>query len=100
VLVVTRPELGTLNATALTVTSIRSSGLTVEGLVVNRMPAQPGLTEATNLEELPALCRAAVVGVVPELGEWSGVFGSEMAVPAGAREALVPLARKLVGQRE
>lgn len=61
--VVTRPGLGTLNHTALTVEAARARGLDVAGLVVSGWPAPPGVTETTNLERLAAM--APVLGLVP-----------------------------------
>jgi dethiobiotin synthetase len=61
--IVTRPGLGTLNHTALTVEAARSRRLSVAGLVVCGWPAEPGVTERTNLERLAAM--APVLGVVP-----------------------------------
>ncbi|HYH51618.1 MAG TPA: dethiobiotin synthase [Acidimicrobiia bacterium] len=61
--VVTRPTLGTLNHTALTLEAARSRGLPVDGLVISGWPAEPGVTERTNLERLSAM--APVLGVLP-----------------------------------
>lgn len=61
--VVTRPTLGTLNHTALTLEAARSRGLPVDGLVISGWPADPGVTEETNLERLSEM--APVLGVVP-----------------------------------
>jgi dethiobiotin synthase len=62
--VVTRPSLGTLNHTALTLEAARSRGLPVDGLVIAGWPAHPGVTEQTNLERLSAM--APVLGLLPE----------------------------------
>jgi dethiobiotin synthetase len=61
--IVTRPSLGTLNHTALTVEAAAVRGLPIDGLVVSGWPAEPGVTETTNLERLAAL--APVLGVLP-----------------------------------
>ena len=54
-LVVTRPDLGTLNHTAMTVACARARGLRVLGLVVNRArPVTPGLATDHAVEELAA----------------------------------------------
>jgi dethiobiotin synthetase len=50
--VVTRPALGTLNHTALTLEAAHSRGLPVDGVVVSGWPDEPGVTEQTNLERL------------------------------------------------
>jgi dethiobiotin synthetase len=61
--VVTRPALGTLNHTALTLEAARSRGLPVDGLVVSGWPGNPGITEETNLDRLAAM--APVLGLLP-----------------------------------
>ena len=83
VVVVTRPGLGTLNHTALTVEAARSRGLPVAGLVVCGWPAEPGVTETTNLERLATM--APLLGVIPF------VPGLDTATPgAGAAPELAP----------
>lgn len=66
VMVVTRPGLGTLNHTELTVTALRSRSLEPTGLVIGCWPAAPNLAEARNREDLPRLTGVPLLGVVPE----------------------------------
>ena len=61
--VVTRPSLGTLNHTALTLEAADRRGLPVDGLVISGWPAEPGVTEMTNLERLSDM--APVLGLLP-----------------------------------
>src|SRR5207237_9087851 len=61
--IVTRPSLGTLNHTALTLEAANGRGLPVDGLVVSGWPADPGATEEANLERLAAM--APVLGLLP-----------------------------------
>jgi dethiobiotin synthase len=63
VVIATRPGLGTLNHTALTLEAARARGLPIAGLVVCGWPAEPGVTEATNLERLAAM--APILGLIP-----------------------------------
>jgi dethiobiotin synthetase len=65
VVIVTRPGLGTLNHTALTLEAAHARRLPVAGLVVCGWPADPGVTERTNLERLAAM--APVLGLVPHV---------------------------------
>lgn len=67
--VATRPGLGTLNHTRLTLEAAWARGLTVHGLVVCGYPADPDLATATNLDGLAAM--APVLGVVPWLSSVS-----------------------------
>ena len=64
-LVVTRPSLGTLNHTALTVEIARRFGLRVLGLVINHSrPGPIGLAERTNKAALVRECRTPVLGEI------------------------------------
>ncbi|HWM05398.1 MAG TPA: dethiobiotin synthase [Actinophytocola sp.] len=63
--VVTRPGLGTLNHTGLTVEALRARGLPVEGLIIGSWPADPGLAEQCNLEDLPVTTGVPVIGRIP-----------------------------------
>ena len=74
--VVTRPTLGTLNHTALTLEAANSRGLPVDGLVISGWPADPGITEQTNLERLSDM--APVLGLLPSY------LGLDTADPATA----------------
>jgi dethiobiotin synthetase len=64
VVVVVAAALGTLNHTELTVDALRARGLTVRGLVVGAWPADPGLAERCNLEDLQRI--APLLAVIPE----------------------------------
>lgn len=68
-ILVTRPTLGTLNHTALTVHAARSFGLTIRGLVVNyHAPFRRGIAERTTPEALQAMTGVPLLGTVPFLG--------------------------------
>jgi dethiobiotin synthase len=64
VVVVVAAGLGTLNHTELTVDALHARGLVVRGLVVGSWPAEPGLAERCNLDDLQRV--APLIGVVPE----------------------------------
>jgi dethiobiotin synthetase len=78
--VVTRPTLGTLNHTALTLEAARARALPVDGLVISGWPDDPGVTEETNLERLSDM--APVLGILPSIP------GLDTADPATAPEEL------------
>lgn len=65
VVVVVAAGLGTLNATGLTVEALRGRALEPAGLVVGCWPAEPGLAERCNLEDLPR-SGVPLLGRVPE----------------------------------
>jgi dethiobiotin synthetase len=64
VVVVVAAGLGTLNHTELTVDALRAHGLSVRGLVVGAWPAEPGLAEECNLEDLQRI--APLLAVIPD----------------------------------
>lgn len=66
VVVVTRAGLGTLNHTELTVQALRARGVEPAGLVIGSWPAEPGLAETCNREDLPRHTGVPVLAVVPE----------------------------------
>lgn len=88
-LIVTRPGLGTLNHTALTVESAGRRGLEVTGIVINRFPASPGLAERSNPEIIVRMTGAPIAGVFPHdpsLSVEEGLIGGimELARPSFA----------------
>jgi dethiobiotin synthetase len=62
--VVTRAGLGTLNHTRLTVEALRARQIPVAGIVIGSWPADPGLAERCNLDDLPAVTGVPVIGRV------------------------------------
>lgn len=66
VAVVAAPGLGTLNHCALTAEALASAGVKCSGFIVGSWPAQPDLAACCNLDDLPAVTGAPLVGRVPE----------------------------------
>jgi dethiobiotin synthetase len=77
VVVVVAAGLGTLNHTELTVDALQARGLTVRGLVVGSWPADPGVAEECNLDDLARI--APLLAVIPE---GAGALGREEFVAA------------------
>jgi dethiobiotin synthetase len=70
VLVVTAAGLGTLNHTALTLEALATRKLACAGVVVGSWPADPGLAERCNLDDLVTVAGGPLAGLLPEgLGE-------------------------------
>ncbi len=65
VIVVARAGLGTLNHAALTVEAVTARDVPVRGLVIGSWPAEPGLAERHNREDLPRITGAPLLGAVP-----------------------------------
>ena len=69
-LVVARPDLGTINHTVLTCFAAGQIGLEVKGVIVNRFPTKPGLAEQGAPHQIGSLCGAPILGV------WNDLTGS------------------------
>jgi dethiobiotin synthetase len=66
VLVVTAAGLGTLNHTALTLEALATRKLACAGVVVGSWPADPGLAERCNLDDLVTVAGGPLAGLLPE----------------------------------
>lgn len=65
-IIVARPNLGTINHTVLTVEYARQRGFTVAGVIINGyQPEQAGIAEKTNPRLIEELAAVPVLGVVP-----------------------------------
>lgn len=66
--IVARPNLGTINHTALTVAYARARGLEVAGIIINRYDHEnPGIAERTNPKIIEALTGIPILGLVPKV---------------------------------
>ncbi|WP_326724583.1 dethiobiotin synthase [Streptomyces sp. NBC_00243] len=66
VLVVASAGLGTLNTTELTARELRGRGLDFAGVLIGSWPNKPDLASRCNLEDLPVVAGAPLLGAVPE----------------------------------
>ncbi|QEM69024.1 dethiobiotin synthase [Geobacter sp. FeAm09] len=64
-LVVARPNLGTVNHTVLTCFAARQMGLPLTGVIINNFPKEPDLAEQSAPHYIGSLCGAPVLGVWP-----------------------------------
>ncbi|WP_433026061.1 dethiobiotin synthase [Actinomycetospora sp. CA-053990] len=85
VLLVASAGLGVLNTAALTAEALARRGIPLAGVVVGAFPAEPDLAERTNLEDLPRVTGAPLLGVLP-----AGLGGAD-------RDALLAAARCGIG---
>jgi dethiobiotin synthetase len=86
VLIVAHAGLGTLNATELTAEALRRRGISCAGVVIGSWPADPDLAARCNLDDLPVVANAPLVGALPE---GAGAL-SPPEFRAVARRALAP----------
>ncbi|MBI1921075.1 MAG: dethiobiotin synthase [Geobacter sp.] len=66
-LVVARPDMGTVNHTCLTTFCARQMGLEVKGIVINNWPDQPGEAELSAPHMISSLSGAPVLGIFPHI---------------------------------
>jgi dethiobiotin synthetase len=88
VLVVTTPELGTLNHTALTLEALASRGLALAGLVIGCWPDSPELAERSNIGDLESLAGGPLSGVLPAGAGQLGRAAFRRAAAAGLGPSL------------
>jgi dethiobiotin synthetase len=65
--VVARPDLGTINHSVLTCFAAGQMGIEVKGVFVNRFPADPGLAEKGAPHQIGSLCGAPILGIWNDL---------------------------------
>jgi dethiobiotin synthetase len=70
-LVVARPNLGTINHSVLTCFAAGQMDIEVKGVIVNRFPANPNLAEKGASHQIGSLCGAPVLGI------WDDLSGTE-----------------------
>jgi dethiobiotin synthetase len=68
-LVVARPNLGTVNHTVLTCFAARQLGIMVSGVIVNGYPSTPDLAESTAPHLIDSLSGAPLLGLLPMVEE-------------------------------
>ncbi len=68
-LVVARPDLGTVNHTVLTCYAAKQLGLPVAGVVINNYPERPDRAEESAPHLIDSLAGAPLLGVFPHSGE-------------------------------
>jgi dethiobiotin synthetase len=84
-LVIARPNLGTVNQTLLTCFAARQLGITVSGVIINNYPEQPGLAEQSAPHLIASLAGAPLLGIFPHL-------------EGDDREVVAGLAARLAGE--
>lgn len=85
-LLVASAGLGVLNTAALTAEALARRGVPLLGTVVGSYPPAPDLAETTNLDDLPRVTGAPLLGVLPE-----GAAADPTAFAAVARCGLGPV---------
>lgn len=67
VIIVTRPIVGTLNHTLLTVKECVTNRVTIKGIIVNMMPSKPNKIELQTPHFIETLTKVPILGIVPHI---------------------------------
>ena len=67
VIIIATPKLGTFNHVLLSVKICQSSGITIKGIVVNKMPSYPSKVEAEIPNFIQEYTKLPVLGVIPNM---------------------------------
>jgi len=65
-IVVSRPNLGSINHTLLTVTACKKYGLDIVGIIINRMPSKPDIVESMTPQLIHELTGIPIIATIPE----------------------------------
>ncbi|MBD1379542.1 dethiobiotin synthase [Metabacillus arenae] len=69
IVIVARPNLGTINHTFLTVHYAKSIGVRILGIVINGISDNPDIAEKSNPKLIEELCGVPILGITPKLKE-------------------------------
>lgn len=69
-IIVSRPNLGTVNHTLMTCLCAKNAGIEVKGIIINRFPEKPGPAEGYAREMMEKHSGARVIGIFPDC-EWT-----------------------------
>lgn len=65
-ILVTAPELGTVNHTLLSIEAMKKRNLKIAGIIINKMPLQPGIVEKDNVKTIEQISGIPVIAVITE----------------------------------
>lgn len=77
VIIVARPDLGTINHCLLTIELARNKGIDIAGIIINRYPLISSDAELTNPNEISLISGLPILGIIPEINDLSvekGIF--------------------------
>lgn len=74
VIVTALAGLGTINHTLLTISALQNEKIDIAGIIINKMPSEPGSVEQNNVEIIEKLAQVPVIGVIRELSTPDGLL--------------------------
>lgn len=67
IIIVTTPSLGRINHTLMTIECAKQKGIKIKGLIINKMPQNPTLSEENFIKELKMFCNVEILAIIPEM---------------------------------
>jgi dethiobiotin synthetase len=67
IIVIARPDLGTINHTLLTCFAARQLGIAVKGVIINDYPEKPGIAEESAPNLIASLAGVPLLGILPHM---------------------------------
>lgn len=68
-LIVTHPNLGSINHTLMTISYAQSENISVAGIIVNQMPQTPNVMQQDNVDMIEKIGKIPIVGMIPPIEE-------------------------------
>ena len=67
IVIVTTPALGRLNHLLMTIEGAKINNINIKGIIINKMPQNPTLSEENFIKELKMFSNIPILGIIPEL---------------------------------
>jgi dethiobiotin synthetase len=67
IIIVTTPNLGRLNHTLMTIECAKLNNIKIKGLIINKVPKEPTLSEKNFIKELKMFSNIDIIGEIPKL---------------------------------
>ena len=67
VILVTTPELGTINHTLLTIEALKKRNIDIAGIIFNKMPQFPSVIQQDNITIIETVSKVPVIGIIHDI---------------------------------
>jgi dethiobiotin synthetase len=66
--------LGTINHTLMTVNSLKQAEVPIAGIIINKMPINPGIVEKDNVRIIEKFAKTPILGIIYDMGNMTNDF--------------------------
>ncbi len=67
IIIVTTPDLGRINHALMTIECARQKNINIKGVIINKMPKNPTLSQKNFVKELKMFSDVEILGIIPEM---------------------------------